>query len=372
MVAAAKAAVKVLIGESWQSHEVIELLNNEESIVVPIRSASILDNGEKALGITNCDPGECLDLTRGLEIWVCLRYIENQQIISSDGLELEPWLKIIPGYGVGKFDLTNDISISEFARQLLIVNLKPYRKEGYSLNLEIIFPSGQELAEKTSNHAFGVVDGLALIGTQADVQESASPKKLQSTIHALRSRCAESSFTGSLIFVIGENGLDLALQYGIDSSKIIKTGNWLGPLLVAAAQEKVQQLLIFGYHGKLIKLAGGVFHTHHHLADNRLETLIAFAVKERIPLSLIKEFEEAVSIEAALSILENKDISTAKKLWKRLAVEIEKRSIDYVKRYETSSIEIGAVMFDRARKIRWAGNYALKQINSFGLKLEDY
>ena len=54
----------------------------------------------------------------------------------------------------------------------------------------------------------------------------------------------------------------------------------------------------------MIKVAGGVFHTHHHLADNRLETLIALAFKEGISSTLIKGFESADSIEEALLILE--------------------------------------------------------------------
>ena len=37
---------------------------------------------------------------------------------------------------------------------------------------------------------------------------------------------------------------------------IIKIGNWIGPLLVDAAIRKVKTVILFGYHGKLIKLAG--------------------------------------------------------------------------------------------------------------------
>ena len=40
----------------------------------------------------------------------------------------------------------------------------------------------------------------------------------------------------------------------------------------------VRDLLLLGYHGKLIKLAGGIFHTHHHLADGRLEVLVALGL----------------------------------------------------------------------------------------------
>ncbi len=373
VAAAAKAAAQVLTEQSVDVQQRIDVPNNEESIVVPIRSAALLNSGEKAIGISHCDSGEGLDLTRDLEIWTCIEFkkINQNHFPEKLFIDSEHWLQIIPGYGVGKISSSHEISISQFARDLLRYNLYPFLKKGYFLQLEIIFPYGKELAKRTSNHAFGVVDGLALIGTQLDVQVSASPHQLQQTIQSLRSRCSDEIFSGSLIFVIGENGFNLALDFGIPSHQIIKTGNWLGPLLVAAAQEDVKELLLFGYHGKLVKLAGGVFHTHHHLADNRLETLISLAFKEGISSTLIKAFENAESIEEALLILESKDIMSAKRLWERLVTEVEKRSKQYVQRYDSSSIEIGAIMFDRNRKLRWAGPIAFNTMKSLGLKLED-
>ena len=68
---------------------------------------------------------------------------------------------------------------------------------------------------------------------------------------------------------------------------IIKIGNWIGPLLVDAAIKKVKTVILFGYHGKLIKLAGGIFHTHNHLADGRIEILVYLAVKEKLPFEII-------------------------------------------------------------------------------------
>ena len=94
------------------------------------------------------------------------------------------------------------------------------------------------------------------------------------------------SFGGQLVFVIGENGLNLTKELGVPENVIVKTGNWIGPLLVAAAESGVQKLLLLGYHGKLVKLAGGIFHTHHHLADGRLEVLTALAVAEGFPFDL--------------------------------------------------------------------------------------
>ena len=40
----------------------IDFSNNQESIFVPIRSAAVLDSGEQAIAISNCDSAEGLDL----------------------------------------------------------------------------------------------------------------------------------------------------------------------------------------------------------------------------------------------------------------------------------------------------------------------
>ena len=226
------------------------------------------------------------------------------------------------------------------------------------------------MALKTSNTAFGVVDGLSLIGTQAEVQTSASPDQLQKCRKVLQIKCSEPTFDGSLTFVIGEIGLDLAKKFGLPSNQIIKIGNWIGPLLVQAAQNGVKKLLLFGYHGKLVKLAGGVFHTHHHLADGRLEILTSLAVREAISFDLINLISKSTSVENALLTLEVSNPDAISLIWGRMAKEIEIKSQSYVNRYLSSSMEIGSVLFDRKRQIRWAGFEGLKQINSLGLMLK--
>ena len=197
VVAAAKAAAQVLNAESFDVEQTIDFFSDEESVKVPIRSASLLQNGEKALGICNCQSIECLDITRDLEIWACLEYSvnENQKSLEKEEFNSGGSLQMIPGYGVGRISATNEISISKFASQLLSFNLKPFLRDGFLLKVEIIFPLGKELAKKTSNHAFGVVDGLALIGTQADVQVSASPEQLKKTIESLREKCSGEALT---------------------------------------------------------------------------------------------------------------------------------------------------------------------------------
>ncbi len=371
VVAAAKSAMNILIGNRFKDTERIDLPNKGESITVPISSSALVDNGKKSLGVSHCQSGLSLDITRGLEIWA---YIQLNKVSTRSGKISEngfpDWLDFHGGYGVGKFEASGQPCISKFTRDLLCINLYPLLPKGYSIKVEIILPEGRDRALKTSNRAFGVVDGLSLIGTQAEVQISASPEQLNNCKKILQDKCSESTFDGCLTFVIGENGMDLALKFGLPSNKIIKTGNWIGPLLVAAAENGVKKLLLFGYHGKLIKLSGGIFHTHHHLADGRLEILTSLAFREGITFNLIELISQSNSVENALLALESNNPNDVALIWGRMAKEIEIKSYSYVNRYLSSSMEIGSVLFDRKRQIRWAGLNGLEQINSLGLILK--
>ncbi len=371
MVAAAKSATKTLLGNKFLDNERIDLPNKEESINVPICSSALLDKGDRSLAVTCCQSGLSLDVTRGLEIWAYVQFSKASSLSKKKVEDGFPnWLDFHAGYGLGKYQGSGQPCISQFARDLLSMNLYSLLPKDSVIKVEIILPEGKDRALKTSNEAFGVVDGLSLIGTQAEVQISASPDQLKDCKEILKHKCSEAIFDGCLTFVIGENGMDLAMKYGLPANQIIKTGNWLGPLLVAAAENGVKKLLLFGYHGKLIKLSGGVFHTHHHLADGRIEILTSLAVREGISFDLIELISKSTSVENALLTLEVSNPEVVSLIWSRMAKEIEIKSRSYVNRYLSSSMEIGSVLFDRKRQIRWAGFEGLKQINSFGLILK--
>jgi cobalt-precorrin-5B (C1)-methyltransferase len=136
-------------------------------------------------------------------------------------------------------------------------------------------------------------------------------------------------------------------------------------LLVDAAIKKVKTVILFGYHGKLIKLAGGIFHTHNHLADGRIEILVYLAIKENLPLEIIVKLSNSNTIEDALLILERFNKSIANNFFQNLSKLIEKRSFSYINRYVTTDIEIAVILFDRKRKIRWPGTNGKDYISYF-------
>ena len=71
------------------------------------------------------------------------------------------------------------------------------------------------------------------------------------------------------------------------------------------------------------------------------------------------------NLEEALLILQRFDKSIADKLFKKLSNRIEKRSFAYVNRYVKTDMEIASIIFDRKRKIRWAGTNGNKYISHF-------
>ena len=378
---AARAAVAVLRGEPWQAERQLNLLEPLGWTSLPLRAAAPLPQGW-ALAEAVCEPGEGLDLTRGLVVWVLARWepalaplaaaaatatatatatVEATAEATAGAGEDWGWLQLEAGEGVGVHATSGQAAsgdgasgqacLSAYARALLRANLRSLVPPGQRLRLHVVLPAGRALAERTSNAAFGVVEGLALIGTQAETQASADPDQLQRTLAALAARLAAADFGGDLVLVLGENGLDLAPRLGLPRQLLLKTGNWVGPVLVAAGQGGVRRLLLFGYQGKLIKLAGGIFHTHHHLADGRAEVLTALAALEGLTGPPLEALFEAATVEAALAQLQAADPGLAERLRARLAATIEQRATAYLARHGAGPMAIGSVLFDRGRQV---------------------
>ena len=352
LAVAACAAVAVLRGEPWEAERRLDLLEPLGWTSLPVTAAAPLPQ-DWALGEVVCEPGEGLDLTRGLVVWVLARWEPVLPPLVPFALAPDDaaWLHLEAGEGVGVHEASGQACLSAYARDLLRANLRPLVPAGQRLRLHVVLPAGRALAERTSNAAFGVVEGLALIGTQAETQASADPDQLQRTLAALAARLAAPDFGGDLVVVLGENGLDLAPRLGLPRELLLKVGNWVGPVLVAAGQGGVRRLLLFGYQGKLIKLAAGIFHTHHHLADGRAEVLTALAALEGLTGAPLEALHGAATVEAALAQLQSADPELAARLRARLAATIERRAAAYLARHGAGPLEIGAVLFDRGRQV---------------------
>jgi len=198
---AAKSALKKLVGIQFENYELIKIPYENKEIKIEIHSVGLLKGDFRALGISFAKSGLDLDITQNLEIWAIASL---EKISLNNPVQTIP-INIIAGSGVGIKEDTSEICISNFAKEVLYENLLDSIPEGFTLKLEIIFPNGVFLAERTSNKSFGIVDGLSIIGTSAETYSSASPDQLEEAKTKL-AKLIQDDFKGKLFLLLVKMG----------------------------------------------------------------------------------------------------------------------------------------------------------------------
>jgi len=364
--ASAIAALRHLHQEPVGETIELNLIKPDCQVKIEIEQVATIAT-DTAIAITKSDPGDHLDITRHTPVWAKVR-VSHQKI--------QP-ITIEGGEGIGKQENNQDrAAIYSYAQQLILANLTPLLKNDESIVVTIILPEGKRLAKRTSNEAFGVVEGLSLLGTTGIVQPLTAADQLEAFQEQIRQK---AELYEDLVFCIGENGIDLAQKSGIDPQRIVKTANWLGSMLVTAGSAGVKSVLLFGYHGKLIKLAGGIFHTHNHLADGRLEILTAYCARFGIPKTELDRVFDSPTTEVALAVLRELDTtdlgdrqahshssvspktncSWVDLIYQEITQAIDRKSQDYIRKYTEKDLCVGSVLFDRQREIIQRSDNAL-------------
>ncbi len=328
-VASAKAALLHLQEKLESSREVaLDLLPGNANI--SIQQVARLDD-TSALAITISDPGDNLDLTRNTPIWAWVKLIDRQ----SQALILEA------GEGLGK-TVTQAPAIYNYARRLFDANLLPLIPPDKTVTVSIILPEGRELAQRTSNEAFGILEGLALLGTSGISQPLSAGEHLEELQQILQRKVKNCP---NLVFCIGNNGMQVAEKLGIKQEAIAPTGNWIGALLVEAGLRGAESILLLGYQGKLIKLAGGIFNTSSHLADAKLEIISAAVVRIAGNIEAAQAVLNAKTADAAYKTLV--ELGFAESVFEALAQMISEKAQAYVQKYANVALKVGTVLCDR-------------------------
>jgi cobalt-precorrin-5B (C1)-methyltransferase len=317
--AASVAALHWLRHQKTIQSVLIDLIDPAAMVEIAIEQTSGLKEG-MALAIAKSDPGDNLDLTSNTPVWALVEWRRRAGEAGEAGEAGGAGGAIVikGGEGIGRHSEGGQAAIYAYAQKLLQTNL-------------------QRLLEP---------------GESAPGQLDAYREQLQS----------KASSFDSLVFCVGENGLDLAGKLGINPERLIKTANWIGPLLVEAGLQGVKEILLFGYHGKLMKLAGGIFHTHHHLADARLEILTAHCANLGLPTSVLQAIFASPTAEAALKYLRDLDATTGSEwviqVYGAIAVAIDQRSQDYIFNHSECRVTVGSILFDRDRSFIVKSNAA--------------
>ncbi|NET33906.1 MAG: cobalt-precorrin-5B (C(1))-methyltransferase [Cyanothece sp. SIO1E1] len=346
-VFACAAAIAAL---RWLQHKpsaltsvAVDLIEPAQTVAIPVEQVAGL-SAKSALAVTRSDPGDNLDLTRNTPVWAVVTWADVSQ--------KEP-ITLIGGEGIGRqMTMGGQAAIYAYAQRLLQENLTAALQSDAKIQVTLILPEGRSLAQRTSNAAFGVMEGLSLLGTTGIAQPLSAPGQLEIYRQELRQKAVDQQ---ALVFCLGENGLDLATQLGIPPAGQIKTANWLGPLLAEAGLQAVQSILLFGYHGKLIKLAAGIFHTHHHLADGRREVLVTYGALAGLPAADLQVLFSSQTAEAALQHLRRLGVESkcdwVAAIYGAIAQTIDQRAQAYIQTHSERSVTVGSVLFDRDRQI---------------------
>ncbi|MFP4651071.1 MAG: cobalt-precorrin-5B (C(1))-methyltransferase CbiD [Phormidium sp.] len=327
-IAAAKAALLHL--QQRQSPQTVQLNLLPDDAEIPIEQVACLDQN-RALAITRSDPGANLDLTRNTPIWAD---------VSLDPFSGES-LSLVGGEGIGRTQ-EGQAAIYNYARRLAQANLFELIPSGKTLRVVIILPEGRQLAKRTSNEAFGVLEGLSLLGTHGIAQPHTAIESLETAKTQLQDK---SSSEKDLVFCIGSNGLQVAERLNLPKARIVQVGNWLGALLVEAGLHEVRSVLLLGYHGKLVKLAGNIFNTSSHIADGKLEILAAFLARYTDNVKLIREVLDCRTMAEAHQLLDQENL--AETVFKDLCDRISQNAQAYVHKYANTHLEIGVILFER-------------------------
>ena len=334
-IAAAKAAILALLKKNATSVE-LDLLESGVGEVAIAQSAVIDEH--TALAISISDPGDNLDLTAGMPVWAWVQLGSGSGSVAPESPQR---LILEAGEGLGR-TASGEPAIYQLARNLAEINLLPLLPSQTTARIRFILPEGRSLAKRTSNAAFGILEGLSLLGTSAISKPLSVEDKLEEFRADLRHKAANLH---EIAFYIGANGYQVAQNLGFSSSQLVQTANWVGAMLVEAALLGVNSITLVGYHGKLLKLAGGIFNTSSHLADARIDILVRAAVHQNLPLELIHEIERSPTAESVHELLVEHGCD--RQIFEYLTDQITERATAYVQKYADRQITIRTVLCDR-------------------------
>jgi cobalt-precorrin-5B (C1)-methyltransferase len=331
-VAAAKAALLHLQTRHSPREVRVDLL--PDTATIPIQQVAALTSAS-ALAITLSDPGDNLDLTRHTPVWAWVQCQPRPTEPEGERLHL------LGGEGLGH-DATGKPAIYAYARQLFTANLLPLIPTEQTITVTIILPEGRQLAERTSNAAFGIVEGLSLLGTSGIAKPLSAEEHLEDLRQVLQAKVQTHP---DLVFCIGSYGLKVAAELGFLTEATVQTGNWVGALLLEAAICGATSVLLLGYQGKLIKLAGGIFNTSSHLADARLEIISAAVLKVGGSLEAATAVLAAKTADAAYQTLV--ELGLADAVFQHLAAQISTKAQNYVRKYADVDLAVSTYLLDR-------------------------
>ena len=291
------------------------------------------------------DAGDDRDATDGILIYA------RAEIPHADGVG-DGDIIIEGGEGIGRVTLpgldqpVGAAAINSVPRRMIReAALDAAAALGYEgpVKITIYAPEGSEIAKKTFNPRLGIEGGISILGTSGIVE----PMSLSALISSIAVEIRQKAAMGcaGLILTPGNYGLsyleEWSAQNGISALHVpvVVCSNFIGDAIDCAREEGIEDILLVGHIGKLVKIAGGIMNTHSRTADCRMEIITAHAACCGAEPSICRELMKAATTDACITILQRTG------LYEAVMAEIMTSVREHLKHRAEGRCHVGAILF---------------------------
>lgn len=316
--AAAKAAVTALIN------------NPVDRVVIPtpigirfeIQVKESKKLGDAAVATVVKDAGDDVDVTDKLEISATVRLTDDGKII----VKGDKGVGVVTKHGLPV--PVGESAINPVPRSMIIAAVKEALPNGKGAEVVISVPEGEKVAKKTLNAKLGVAGGISILGTTGVVKPLSLEACRRSLVPQIDVALAKRY---TCVFLVpGNIGERLAKKlFNVPDEAIIQTGDFMGYMLDKAVEKGVKEITLLGHPGKLVKLAAGIFNTHHKVADARGEVIAAYAAAVGADSQLVNKILASNTTEEAIALL--KQANLLKQTFDKIAEKVASRVMERVK-----------------------------------------
>ena len=276
---------------------------NQVSIVTPsgitlrLNVEQPLICGQQASAAIRKDGGDDVDATHGMLIFAQVALNDSGSITIGGGEGVGTVTRKGIGLPIGS------AAINRTPRQTIEQAVREVIGPERGADIVIFAPEGEERAQKTYNGRLGILGGISIIGTTGIVTPMSEESWKRSLALELEMKRAQGMT--SVILVPGNHGERFVQEHmQIDAERVVTMSNFVGYMLQEAQRLGFQHVVLVGHLGKLIKVAAGIFHTHSHIADGRMETLVARLALLGAPHEFLRAVFECSTTEAAMELIE--------------------------------------------------------------------
>ncbi|MCK5780071.1 MAG: cobalamin biosynthesis protein CbiD [Psychrilyobacter sp.] len=308
------------------------------------------------------DAGDDPDATDKIEIFAIVKEIEEVSQKSDNFINYNKNISILGGLGVGKVTKKGlqvpigKPAINPVPLKMIFMEVEKVLPKDKKVEITIEIPDGVEIGKKTFNPKLGILGGISILGTTGIVKPMSEEAFKDSILLELKISL-EENMRDTVIITPGNYGRKFLVdQLGIEPKNILIMSNFMGFILDNIRNLGIKKIILVGHIGKLIKVAGGIFHTHSKISDGRMEILGANALLSGEFYGDVLKILKSNTTEEGISYIKN--AKTNKFIAEKIKEKCKKRMFDEVE------VEVLTFSFDYGELARTDGFNKLLKNNS--------